>query len=139
MQNTRMLKNANHEVKVRKRYFGGAECSESTSEVISYPIQFGKRLQYFILCLMGSCLSSPTDGQIVDSAVSSLENGSDEAALIYNGNMVMSSKISVCSRCYILTPSFHLSAKTSLVPMFLAKVIRLLWFIFVLGMSRGRK
>ena len=88
---------------------------------------------------MGSCLSSPTDGQIVDSAVSSLENGSDEAALIYNGNMVMSSKISVCSRCYILTPRFHLSAKTSLVPMFLAKVIRLLWFIFVLGMSRGRK
>ena len=134
-----MLKNANHEVKVRKRYFGGTECPESTSEVISNPIQFEKRLQKFILCVMGSCLSSPTDGQIVDSAVSSLENGSDEAALIYNGNMVMSSKISVCSRCFTLTPSFHLSAKTSLVPMFLAKVIRLLWFIFVLGMSRGRK
>ena len=75
---------------------------------------------------MGSCLSSPTDGKIVDSAVSSLEKGSDEAALIYNGNMVMSSKISVCIKCIILTLSFHLNAKTLFVLMFLAKVIRLL-------------
>lgn len=88
---------------------------------------------------MGSCLTKPTDGQIVDSAVSTIENGSDEAALIYNGNMVMSSKISVCDRHTVLSHSFLLSAKIFLVPMSLAKVIPLLWLICVPVMRTGGK
>ena len=88
---------------------------------------------------MGSCCSSPVDGQVVDSTVSALENGSDEAALIYNGNMVMSSKISVHSRWIAFILSCLLSAKTCLASMCLAKVIPLLLFICVLVTRNGKK
>ena len=48
---------------------------------------------------MGSCLSAPTDVGSVDTSVRNIDNGSDEAALIYSGNMVVSSKISLSFEC----------------------------------------
>ena len=62
---------------------------------------------------MGSCLSAPTDVGSVDTSVRNIDNGSDDAALIYYGNMVVSSKISV-HRASLVRYSYHLSAKTCL-------------------------
>lgn len=44
---------------------------------------------------MGSCMSSPHDDSAVQTANQSVQNGSEEAALIYNGNMNISSKVTV--------------------------------------------
>lgn len=44
---------------------------------------------------MGSCISSPTDQTGIQTSEKTVENGSAEAALIYNGNMNISSKVAV--------------------------------------------
>ena len=62
---------------------------------------------------MGSCLSAPTDVGSVDTSVRNIDNGSDEAALIYSGNMVVSSKISVYKTSPVRS-SYRLSVKTCL-------------------------
>lgn len=44
---------------------------------------------------MGSCISSPEDGNVVLTSVKSVQNGTDEASLIFNGNVSSSSRITV--------------------------------------------
>ena len=46
---------------------------------------------------MGSCSSSPSDVIAEGTQVSNSSNGAEEAALIFSGNMVVSSKVCVCS------------------------------------------
>lgn len=47
---------------------------------------------------MGSCVSSPHDGSVIQTTVKSVENGIEESALIFNGNVNTSSRISVLLR-----------------------------------------
>lgn len=46
---------------------------------------------------MGSCMSSPNDAGSLQTQATVDQNGSEEAALIYQGSMVMGSKITVAS------------------------------------------
>lgn len=56
---------------------------------------FQRTLPFLITVFMGSCISSPTDQTGIQTSEKTVENGSAEAALIYNGNMNISSKVAV--------------------------------------------
>lgn len=73
---------------------------------------------------MGSCISTVDTTGSAGTAVRTIQNGSDEASLIYNGNLKMCSKV-IVEYVVDVYCSSRLNARICQKPIFQARVIHL--------------
>ena len=87
---------------------------------------------------MGGCASSIDDHDIAGTTVTEINNGTEEASLIFNGNMKLSSKVTV-HHIVDFNRSFHLNVPTFRKWISPVKVIPLLLYTCKMKVSNGMK